>query len=138
MVKNVLWFLTIATAFFLLSGCADGEDKEEEFQESAEEKANVIFAEEFIMFISEDRYERATEYLDESVKEEYPASELENIWSSFEERLGSFVNQNYESMEKDNDQDVITIIGEFEDGEIKFQIAVNQNEKISQFTYENE
>ncbi|MFD1848455.1 DUF3887 domain-containing protein [Oceanobacillus bengalensis] len=135
MKKKHYYILISMFLILFIAGCADdeSEQKEEEFQESAEKDANIVFAEEFVMFLNEGRYEDATEYYDETMKDELPASELEEAWTSLEEQFGSFVSQEYQSTEKLEGYDVVLINGSFEEQDVVFQITLDQNEKIAGF-----
>lgn len=124
----LLIFLTL-----LLSACDGGEAREDEFQESAETHANITFAEELIMFVSEGNYKQATQYFNSTMKEELPAEEIENVWNSLEDQLGKFVKQEYDRTESKDDYDIIFINGKFEKGDVVFQVTIDQDEKIAGF-----
>jgi hypothetical protein len=127
--------LLYGIAILLIAGCGGGEKQEKQFQESAEKEANVVFAEEFIMFLSEGNYDKAREYLDSTAKEELPASTLENTWVNLTEELGTFVEQHYDTTDKVEDYDVVYINGVFEKGKVTFQLKLNQDEEIIGFDF---
>lgn len=136
MKKYVVLMLTLIIISLFLSGCGQGEAEQKDFQEAAEKEANIVFAEEFIMFLHEGRYDRATKYFDDTMKKELPANELEKLWTSLEEQLGDYKNQNYDSTQKMDDYDVILINGIFEEDEVTFRVTIDQNEKIAGFYIE--
>ncbi|WP_068672568.1 DUF3887 domain-containing protein [Oceanobacillus sp. Castelsardo] len=133
MKKLTIPFIFILIGILLITGCKSAEKQEEQFQETAEKEANVVFGEEFIMFLSEGNFQKATEYLDSAIKDDLPATKLENKWNKLEEELGNFKKQEYDKTEKIDDYDVIYINGQFEKGNAYFQIKLNQNEKITSF-----
>ncbi|WP_179151924.1 DUF3887 domain-containing protein [Oceanobacillus senegalensis] len=135
MKKNIIFVLASITVLLINTACTAGEEQEDEFQESAETEANVIFTDEFIMFSSEGQFDKAIEYLDESLREELPPSELEEIWNSMEQEYGSFVGKELDSYEQKANEDTILMNGEFENGNVTFEFTINQNEKITGFTY---
>lgn len=135
--KNYLVLvLSIIIISLFVSGCGQGEAEQKDFQEAAEKEANTVFAEEFIMFLDEGRYDRATKYFDDTMKKELPANELEKLWDSLESQLGDFKNQSYDSTQKMDEYDVILINGTFEEDEVIFRITIDQNEKIAGFYLE--
>lgn len=133
MQKRIQQLFILLFFSLFLSACGSGEKHEDEYQESSEAHANIVFAEEFIMFMSEGRFKQATEYYDQTMKEELPAEELEKVWNSLEGEYGDFVSQEYDRTEIKDEYEILFINGEFENGNVVFQITIDQDEKIAGF-----
>lgn len=118
--KKLLWI--IALLLIVLMGCSQPEDE-----------PIVGHAETFINQLSSGDYEAATQNLDMTMAEQLTADDLEEMWVSLTDQLGEFIDQEYSGMEEVEEHQVVLITGIFNNVDVTFQVAFNEEEEIAGF-----
>ncbi|MFA9556331.1 DUF3887 domain-containing protein [Evansella sp. AB-rgal1] len=118
-----------------LAACNNGND---DGTNNAEESLNkeakrVELAENFISLITEGDFEAATEHFDETMSDELPPEVLEELWESFQNQFGSFLEQKYLRTEATENYQVVFIQGLFEGTEAEFSITFDEELQIAGF-----
>lgn len=118
--KKIIWI--IGLSLLVLAGCNQAKDE-----------AIVEHAETFINQLSTGDYEAATQNLDMTMAEQLTADDLEEMWLSLTEQLGEFIDQEYSGMEEAEGHQVVLITGIFNNVDVTFQVAFNEDEEIAGF-----
>ena len=88
-------------------------------------------ANEFVELLTDEQFIAATETFDETMKEQLPAENLQEIWQSTIDQMGPFNKQLGARTEKQQEFDVIFVTCEFENGTLDVQIAYNTEGQVS-------
>lgn len=124
-----LVIILIAISFAILAGCQSTNDQGSD--NDSESSEIVKSSKEFITLLEEGQYEEATNYFNESMKEERSPDSLKEEWDSLIEQLGEFNNQKYSTTTELNGYEVVLINGYFEETVVQFNFSYNNQGKIS-------
>lgn len=83
--------------------------------------------------LSSGEYEEATENFDETMADALKAEELRELWEKLEDEFGRYFGKEYESGLESEEHQVILIKGIFNDKDVIFQIAFNEDNEIAGF-----
>lgn len=153
--RKIKWIgLMMAVVLVFFTGCSQGEEEpvedevnqetevqpaeDEENQELEEQLKEeneeiIVMAEEFINQLNAGEYEVATENFDETMAAEVDAGILKETWESMENEFGDFITQEYDSTAEAEGYQLVYIKGTFNDRDVTFQVAFNENNEIAGF-----
>ncbi|MHA6252797.1 DUF3887 domain-containing protein [Oceanobacillus sp. CAU 1775] len=143
MKKMNIFILLIISSFLILAGCNQTDETSEDVdettieessgEETAENEEIIQLAEAFIEQLNAGEYQEATAKFDETMSEQFSASELEETWISLNEQLGGFIDKEFNRVEEVEEYDVILITGIFNDADVTFQISFDDEQQIAGF-----
>ena len=142
MKKIILIGILILLFMVFLTACTQTEEaKEEEEKPGKPEVENdvadydeiVDLAEEFLNHLSSGEFEEARENFDQIMLDSLSEADLESLWVGLEDEFGSYFGHEFDSTAEADGYDLVYIRGNFNDRDVTFQIAFNENNEISGF-----
>jgi len=138
--KKMKWVgFVMLVSVSLLTGCNQGEEQgniltEEQISMGASDSEYLIeSAEALITRLSEGKYEEATEKFNNEMLEQLTPEILEETWALVQGQLGTFIDYEFHSLVEANGMQVVLISGIFNEADVVFQIAFDENQKIAGF-----
>lgn len=108
-------------------------DSSEQDGADADSEQVIALAEEFIGQLANEDFEAATQHFNEMMEAQLTTVALDELWVSLQDQLGTFIDQEYNSIEEVDDHQVVLIDGLFEGSDVVFSVAFDTNNQIAGF-----
>lgn len=131
MQKYAFLFLVMLGAALITYGCNQADEQGTENGGQSEEL--ITTAEAFIQLLAEGQYDEAAQFFDDTMQEELPPSQLEDLWGTLREQAGEYKDLAYDSTEQADGYRIVVLNGSFASADVVFRVTFDDEAQIAGF-----